>query len=241
MPKSKSGEIAHRACIEHPDVATKTLARMLWQSEPQGTWPTFEACRTAVRLYRGQRGDEKRAQCKSREAFTANGDERRAQPTIHTVPSARILLFDIETAPHMAYVWKCFKEYIAPERLIQHTTVICWAAKWLDGKCVMFDDVPHDDYTNDRAICESLWALVDEADIVVAHNGRGFDHPLMRTRWLEHEMPPPSPYQTVDTCKLAQTQFRFPRSKLESIAQYLDIGHKTDHDGFKLWAVGRRR
>jgi len=207
---------------------------MMREERPE-LYMSIEHARSCVRRYRGQEGKRTRAKNKHREYYSENGDERRNHDGVYTIPSARILLFDIETAPHMAYVWRCFKEYVAPEQMIQHTTVICWAAKWLDGGKVMFDCVPHDDYTNDRAICESLWALFNEADIIVAHNGRAFDHPLMRTRWLAHGMTPPEPYQTVDTCKLAQKQFRFPRSKLESIAQYLGIGHKTPHDGFSLW------
>lgn len=229
----KTGRIASEACQLFADIPTRTLATKIFNKHP-GVFSSIEHARTLVRYYRGQSGAKNKDKCKNRDNYSANGDNRRGG-NVDVIPSAKILSFDIETAPHMAYVWKCFKEYVSPEQMIQHTTVICWAAKWLGDDEVLFDDVPHDDYTNDKGICESLWKLIDEADIIISHNGRAFDHPLMRTRWLAHGMPPPSPYQTVDTCKLAQKQFRFPRSKLESVARYLEIGHKTSHDGFQLW------
>jgi len=219
------------------DVPTRTLARSLWEKHP-GVFSCVEHARGAVRRYRGQSGKWARDRVQTRESYTENGDARRDSSEFHTIPSTRILLFDIETAPNIAYVWRCLDRNfsVSADQLVQHTTVLCYAAKWLDQKRVIFDEVDHDDYTNDRAVCESLWGLFDKADIVVAHNGRAFDHPLMRTRFLAHGMAPPSSYQTVDTCKLAQKQFAFPRSKLDVIAKYLKIGHKTPHDGFKLWS-----
>lgn len=234
MPQSQAGELAYQACLKHKDMPTRSLAVMLYEKFDD-IYTSVEHARKCVRRYRGQTGAKDKASVKHREAYSKAGDDRRSTSNVAVIPSARILLFDIETAPHLAYVWRCFKENISPAQMVKHTTVLCWAAKWLDEKTIMYDSVPYDDYENDRAVCMSLWKLIDKADIVVAHNGRAFDHPLMRTRWLQHGIPPPSPYQMVDTCKLAQQHFSFPRSKLESIAQYIGVGTKTPHDGFKLW------
>ena len=234
MPKTETGEKAYEYCAEYSDMPTRTLARKLRQDWPD-LFTSIEHARGIVRDYRGQHGKHSRRNVKHREHFTENGDDRRDNQIVHTIPSARILLFDIETAPHLAYVWRCFKENIAPAQMIQHTTVLCWAAKWLGEKKVFFDSVDPNNYTDDRRICQSLWDLVNEGDIIVAHNGIAFDHKTMRARWVQHGIPPPSPYQMVDTCKLAQKQFNFPRSKLESICQYLGIGGKAHHEGFALW------
>jgi len=234
MPRKITGELAYQACLDNPETATRTLSRELYKDNP-GVYSCVDHARSMIRIYRGQIGNKTRWRTKHRESYSKNGDNRRGDINSPVVSDLKILLFDIETAPHLAYVWRCFKENVNPAQMVQHTTLLCWAAKWLGKKAVLFDSAPHNDYTNDKKACQSLWELINEADIVVAHYGIGFDLKQMRTRWLAHGIHPPSPYQTVDTCKLAQARFAFPRSKLESLARYLGLKGKTSHTGFKLW------
>lgn len=146
---------------------------------------------------------------------------------------ARILVLDIETSPHMAYVWKCYKENISPNQMVQHSIMLSWAAKWLGDDMIMVDSMQ--DEENDKRIAQTIWELVDRADIVIAHNGRGFDEQVLATRWMYHGMFPPSPYKSIDTLQIARAVFRFPTNSLESIARYLQIGSKQEHEGFNLW------
>lgn len=46
----------------------------------------------------------------------------------------KILVLDIETSPHLAYVWGLFKENIPIDRLIEEGRILCWSAKWLNDK-----------------------------------------------------------------------------------------------------------
>lgn len=145
----------------------------------------------------------------------------------------RILIYDIETSPNLAYVWSCYDENVSPSQLIEAGDILCWSAKWIDSPTV-FTDSRQNDKTDER-ICRSLWALFNKADIVVAHNGQAFDEKTLNARWLDYGIPPPEPFKTVDTLKIAKSMFRFPINKLEGIANYLGIGSKVEHEGFGLW------
>jgi len=146
----------------------------------------------------------------------------------------KILIFDIETRPMLSYHWGSYKQFISPVQVVEYGQVLCWAAKWYGQTAVLFDRVKKTD-KDDKRICESLWELCDEADIIVAHNGQAFDMSYMRTRWLKHGMVPPSPVKIVDTLKIVRKQFGFPDNKLETLVKYLGIGTKLSHTGFQMW------
>lgn len=151
-----------------------------------------------------------------------------------------VILFDIETSPEVAYVWKRWKENVAPKQVIKRSYMLSWAAKRLGSEEVFADALPyyeesyHQDSTNDYNIVKSLWELLDGADIVVAHNGINFDLAYANSRFAYHGLGMPSPYKIVDTLKVAKKYFRFPANSLAELCAYFDIEGKFDTD-FKLW------
>lgn len=148
----------------------------------------------------------------------------------------RILVFDIETTPMLSWHWRVFDENIWPNQIVQFSRVLCFAAKWLGRDGIVFESSKgKTGPTADRALCKSLWRLFDEAEIVVAHNGKAFDVDTMRARFAFYKMPPPSPFKIFDTLRLGRGMFRFPSNKLDGIARYLKIGRKVEHEGFDLW------
>jgi len=143
----------------------------------------------------------------------------------------KVLFFDIETAPNIAYVWGLFKENIPLARLVESSYVLCWAAKWIDGDEIMFDSVH---VSGMRGMLARIHALLDEADVVVHFNGQSFDIPTLNKEFIEQGMPPPSPYKQVDLMKVAKDKFRFTSNKMDFIAKFLDEGEKKD-TSFELW------
>lgn len=243
MPQSIRGDLALKYCRENPDVPTKTLARKMF--EETGAFDSIEQARSALRPYRGQSGARLRKAVKHRAQYTQSGDKRRSSRERGILPAnVKILIFDIETAPILAYVWRCFKEYISPSQVLTESKVICWSAKWLGEDKVMFDSIQSDMgdgslkawvEQDDSRVCATLYDLFNEADIVVAHNGRAFDSATLNARWLKMGFPPPQPYRIFDTLTCVKKVFRFPSNKLEAIARYLGVGRKLDHEGFNLW------
>lgn len=148
----------------------------------------------------------------------------------------KVLIFDIETAPMKAYVWRRWKETISLDQTISEWFVICWSAKWLYSNEIMSGCVTSEEAKeeNDKRIVEDLWKLFDEADIIVAHNGQSFDVPKINSRFIIHGLNPPSSYFTVDTLNVAKKYFGFSSNRLDALAGYFGIPHKLDTD-FKLW------
>lgn len=148
----------------------------------------------------------------------------------------KILILDIETTPMQAYVWKRWKENISLDQTISEWFMICWSAKWLNddkafGDCCTTDEMLAED---DMRVCYSLWKVLNEADIVIAHNGNKFDIPKINSRFVVHGFLPPSPYKQIDTLDVAKKNFNFSSNKLDALAGYFNIEHKNPTD-FNLW------
>lgn len=149
---------------------------------------------------------------------------------------AKILVLDIETSPKLAYVWRFFKENISAKQVKEHGHILSFAAKWLGDDKVVYEENRKAD---DRAIVEKMIYYLDQADIVVAHNGARFDLPQIRARALVHGLNPPSPVKIVDTYKVAVKEFSFPSNSLEYLTEVMGCkvkkgGHKK-FPGFELW------
>lgn len=149
----------------------------------------------------------------------------------------KILIFDIETAPVKAYVWRMWKETIGIDQMLSDWFILCWAAKWLYSDTIMNDCVTKEEVLeeDDERVVKSLWKLFDEADIVVAHNATRFDVPKMNARFIKYGLQPPSPYRIVDTLEVAKKEFKFTSNKLDGLAVYFGFPKKLETD-FTLWS-----
>ena len=149
---------------------------------------------------------------------------------------AKILIFDIETAPIRAYVWRMWKETIGFNQIHDDWYMLTWAAKWLGEEDMYFDSNHlHGDCNDDTEIAKSLHAMIDEADIIVAHNAKKFDIKKMNTRFMAAGLSPPSPYRVVDTLEEARKHFAFTSNRLDALGKILGVGEKVDTGGFDLW------
>lgn len=149
----------------------------------------------------------------------------------------KILIFDVETAPMKAFVWGRWKQNIALNQTISEWFMLCWSAKWLYSDEVISDCLTPEEAKEefDYRIVSHLWELIDQADIVVAYNGRRADIPWMNTRFIQNGLKPPSPYFIVDPCEVVRRDFGFSSNKLDALAGYFNISHKMDTD-FTLWS-----
>jgi hypothetical protein len=149
----------------------------------------------------------------------------------------KILIIDIETAPLRAYIWSRWKQNIYLDQTLSEWFMLTWSAKWLFSPDVMSDRLNAEEVfcENDGRIVTSLWHLLNEADILVAHNGDAFDVPKINSRLILNGLPPATPYQTIDTKKISAKQFGFSSNKLDALAGYFGFKVKLDTD-FKLWS-----
>lgn len=148
----------------------------------------------------------------------------------------KILIFDIETAPMQAFIWKRYKENISLEQTISESYMICWSAKWLYSEEVFGDVLLPEEAVreDDLRITTTLYNLVNQADILVAYNGKNFDIPYMNQRFLVYGFDPYIPNYVVDPYETAKTVFKFSSNKMDNIATQLGLQNKIKTD-FSLW------
>lgn len=149
--------------------------------------------------------------------------------------TAKILIIDIETAPNIAYVWGAWKQNIGQKQWVSKSHILSFAAKWYQEDKIFYEE---NRKKNDRKIVASMFKLLDEADIVVAHYGKKFDLPTIIGRGVVHGLKPPSPYHIVDTKEVASREFRMVSNSLANLCEELGLPRKSDHKkfpGFELW------
>ncbi len=153
--------------------------------------------------------------------------------------TAKLLYLDIETAPNVAYVWGHWEQNVI--EYVREWYILCFAYQW-EGEDEIhvvsqlnFPRAYKRNRADDKQVCQALHALLDEADIVVAHNGDRFDLPKANARFLYHRLGPVSPPKTIDTLKVARRYFKLNANNLDRISKHLKVGRKVKHEGFELW------
>lgn len=144
----------------------------------------------------------------------------------------KIFFYDLETAPTMAYVWKMWKENIAPSQVIEDGRILTWAGKWYGDDEAIYAD----DRRGYEPMVAQLHACIEEADAVVTYNGNHFDKPVLQTAILKCGYPPPAPAKMIDLYQTVKREFRFTHNRLGAVCEALGLDTKIDTGGFSLWA-----
>lgn len=146
----------------------------------------------------------------------------------------RILFFDIETFPLLAHVWSRFVDgpVIAIER---DWNMACIAWQW-EGEEIEVMSLRGEDPHDDGVLVAKMWSLFDEADFVIGHNGDKFDIKKVQARFLLAGMDPPSPFQSVDTLRIARRHFALTSNRLGDLCEALGLVGKLPTGGWQLWA-----
>lgn len=169
---------------------------------------------------------------------TVNDYRKRPQPFTFSYP--KILIIDIETTPLLSYTWGLWRQNVGLNQIYKDWCILSYAAKWFGDSTIIYsDNRDKDDIEDDSDLLEQMWALLDEADIVIAHNGKGFDFKKMNARFISAGMSPPSSYRKVDTLEIAKRHFNFTSNRLEYLTNllcedYQKSVHK-EYPGFELW------
>jgi DNA polymerase elongation subunit (family B) len=149
-----------------------------------------------------------------------------------TPKQPKVLVYDIETSPHLTYTYDLYGADIRPDMIVEPSRLLCWAGKWMDAKGVMF----YSEHHNDRAeMVEAMWHALDEADIVIGYNHRGFDNKHVMREFVTSGLGPPSPWQDVDLLKENRRLFKFASNRLGYVTEVLGLETKLDTGGQGLW------
>lgn len=156
----------------------------------------------------------------------------------------KILTVDIETSPMQSWHFGTRNINITLPQIKEPSRMICWAAKWLGEKKVLFRSEYHD---GQWQMLEHLWHLLDEADVVVGYNSDKFDlrkirreFRLMNQQRVAVGMPSlgdPSPPVSVDLYKVIKKAEDWDSHKLAWITEQLELSGKLDNSGWPLWVA----
>jgi len=173
--------------------------------------------------------------------YNYRGGERKV------INSPKILSLDIETSLMKFMGWGIYEQRIDYKNILQDWFVICWAGKWLFEDKIISDVITPkevlmlkknpltiEDNGNDERIINSIWKVLDKADIVITHNGRNFDHRKLNARFIYYGLARPSHYLTIDTLKSSQKEFAFASHKQAFITKLLKLPEKEKTE-IELW------
>lgn len=146
----------------------------------------------------------------------------------------RVLAFDIERVPNLAYTWGLWDQNISLSQLVLPGETVSFAARWWgDPKSkVVFKSTFHD---GKEAMLDSIWGLMDEADALMGWNSQGFDTKHLNTEFVLAGMGRPSDSVQVDLMRVAKKHFKFTSNKLDFVSKALGVGEKLTHEGFPMW------
>lgn len=148
---------------------------------------------------------------------------------------AKILHFDIEVSPTLGYTYGQYQTNMI--KVERPPVLLSFSWKWANEKevhCLTLHDRRMPDKTDDSWLVKELWNLLDQANIVVAHN-TNFDLKMANAFFLRHSLGLPSFYQPFCTLKTARRFFKLDNNKLDYIGQLLGVGRKTATTHADVW------
>jgi hypothetical protein len=139
-------------------------------------------------------------------------------------------------------VWGLWDQNVGLNQIDQDWSILSYSAKWLDSEEVVYEDTFYQrNQRDDRKLCKSIWKLMNEADIIVGQNHERFDVKKINARFVQHGLPPTSPFRCIDTMRVAGRVFGFTSKKLEYMTDKLCKKYKKlkhgRFPGFELWAA----
>ena len=153
------------------------------------------------------------------------------------IKKPRICYYDIETSLAKSYHFRNWKVNLSHKQGIQesHMLAHCWS--WGSSGEVQGSVLSKEEMLNhdpERLVLEA-WSILDNCDVLVAHNGKKFDVRKVNAYFLQFGLPPPSSYKVIDTLQIAKNKFALPFNSLEYLAKFLGVQQKIDTGGIDLW------
>lgn len=149
-------------------------------------------------------------------------------------PMKRLTL-DIETSPIKGRLWGLRNQFLSIDQIEQPTRMLSVAAKWYGDPKTEFFSAWDEDLDQQRVMVESIWDLVNEANVIIHFNGKSFDMRHLNREFKECGLAKPSPYQYIDLLKVVRKEFYLPSNKLDYVLRWLKKDGKVKHQGFTLW------
>jgi DNA polymerase elongation subunit (family B) len=164
---------------------------------------------------------------------TVVGKVQEVKKNIEDSENLKVLIYDIETSYNIVSTWRAgYKINIPHYAIIKERAIICVSYKWL-GEDEVYT-LTWDTNQDDKFLLEQFIEVMNDADVLVAHNGDKFDIKWIKTRALKHGLEMLPTYVTIDTLWLAKKHFYLNSNKLDYISKFLGFEGKISTSP-ELW------
>lgn len=155
-----------------------------------------------------------------------------------TKDKPRILFYDIETKPLLAYIWQLGEQVVRHPQLAtggDSHGIICISYAWNDGKPAKTIDWGYEAQDTGRVI-RAFDKIIKQADMTIGKNSDRFDVKYINTQRLIHNLPPLPEWMdyTDDLEKQVKKYFTFPSRSLDYISKAMGLGGKVKME-FQDW------
>ena len=141
----------------------------------------------------------------------------------------KILFWDIEVFPAVYYGWSKFNP---PFSQIEKTSINTICYKWAHEKkveTIQLTKKQHaKDPRNELPLIKQMLKVINEADIVIAHNGDRFDWKKFNARVLKYGLKPARKPKLIDTLKMVKREAAFDSHRLGDLCTELGIKTKVE-------------
>lgn len=151
---------------------------------------------------------------------------------------SKVLVIDVETLPLLGYTFNPWNTSITPSHLVKDFCILSYAAKWLGDDRIISDILtPREAISrNDKRLLQKPWRLLEEADVIITHNGKRFDIRKLNARFWKNKYHKPASYKMIDTLVAAKSVFGLTYNSMDFIAEYVEMDRKLDTN-FALWVA----
>jgi len=143
---------------------------------------------------------------------------------------ARILFWDVETSTLdlaiRQYDLKSYKGYHNYKNITRDWVMLGGAWMFMGETTPRCISVSSQNPFNDEMVVRKLHEILQQADILVAHNGDAFDIKKFNARAIYYGLEPLKDLVSIDTLKEARKYFKFTSNTLGYLAQFLGLEDK---------------
>ena len=140
-----------------------------------------------------------------------------------------LLYLDYETTPIVAWAWQFHDAELF--HVMRDVQIMSVAWSWEGESEIYYMDLTEFKHkqgifnVDDKELVKAFLPILDKAEAIIAHNGKGFDFKVFRGRLAIHGFPPHRNIKELDT-KIWGRRFRFTNNRLDTIARQLGSSRK---------------
>lgn len=138
----------------------------------------------------------------------------------------KTLIYDIEVSPSIAWVWATGKQVVNYNQLLDTGKIICIAYRYTDEPEGVVHSLHWDKKQSDKKMLKKFSKIIKQSDVIVGHNGDGFDKKWIQARLAYHNLPSILHSVTEDTLKQSRRSFKLPSYRLDFLCKYFNIAGK---------------